>query len=250
MPVCYFLLFRGLSCGGQDSFTGLFWALLCSQWESWESWASLSHGLSSWSDNLRVLGIKGDVYKAFDSKAWKSHIITSTTHPFAQSKTEASAGSRGRERDSDSPWEKQEIIVTSFPPPLRAALLKLSYWTDSFSFTLTSLAESTVGFPPKAGIEEQKPQSLLQNIVFLLIYDIGNFLKVEEKSICFLTATWLFLLKYHLVWQEILYSLLYFHPVSKIFPFLSSSNLGFITVHSCFFFLTQKLRNSRSMFYS
>lgn len=72
-------------------------------------------------------GSKETFTRPFDSKAWKSHIITSTTHPFAQSKTEASAGSRGRERDSNSPWEKQEIIVTSFPPPLRAALLKLSY---------------------------------------------------------------------------------------------------------------------------
>lgn len=42
--------------------------------KGWESQASVSRGLSSWSEGLRVLGMKGGAYKA-----WKSHIITSTT---------------------------------------------------------------------------------------------------------------------------------------------------------------------------
>lgn len=77
---CHNLFFLTVQCVdlGQGSFLlvppELYFAVI---WKGWESWASVSLGLSSWSDSLKVLGIKGEAYQAF----WQHHLEVTHPHP-------------------------------------------------------------------------------------------------------------------------------------------------------------------------
>lgn len=147
-------------------------------------------------------------------------------HSFAQSQARASPGSRGGGTDSASCWEKQGTVVASFTPPhphppLRAAWLKLvgtGYWTGSLSSHSDQLVSVHCGFPSWGWVSRAKaPGSTPRQCS--CSYKKWAMLKKRRKIhlIWFMPATG-FLLKCQLVWWEILYSLLPFHLVSKIFP--------------------------------
>lgn len=136
---------------GQESSAGLTRDLLCS------SLGGLGK-LGLCLPRSFILRIKGKAYNDYGQQG-----LEVTHHHFhhhitlLKGRAGASPDSRGGETDFNSWRKKQEIIVTSFTPPLRATLLKLHYWTEG-TF-LTSLSKFPVTFCPEARSEKQKPLS-------------------------------------------------------------------------------------------